>query len=324
MNIELINWLLTSDEPWTRYRTQLDLLNKPQDDDDVQTTYQEMLEHTRVRQLIDQSLTWPGYALRRHNDAKHPLYALSTLADFGLRVSSPGIKGILDKVMGNISDQGAVQILINIPRAFGGTDEDQWAWVLCDYPTLLYALLQMGLAEDQRVQKSVAFLASMVAENGWRCTAAPELGKFKGPGRKNDPCPIANVYALKALSLVPEMLDSPTTRAGTEALLSHWELRKVKKYFLFGIGSDFHKIKYPYIWYDILHVIEVLSRFPFIHRDPRFIEMLQHLREQGDAMGHYTAGSMYQAWKGWSFADKKNPSPWLTFLTMRIFKRCGI
>jgi hypothetical protein len=30
---------------------------------------------------------------------------------------------------------------------------------------------------------------------------------------------------------------------------------------------------------------------------------------------------MYQAWKGWSFADKKNPSPWLTFMILRIFKR---
>jgi len=32
----------------------------------------------------------------------------------------------------------------------------------------------------------------------------------------------------------------------------------------------------------------------------------------------YTAGSMYRAWKGWSFADKKHPSPWLTFLVLRV------
>jgi hypothetical protein len=30
---------------------------------------------------------------------------------------------------------------------------------------------------------------------------------------------------------------------------------------------------------------------------------------------------MYVAWKGWSFADKKTPSPWLTFLVRRIQKR---
>jgi hypothetical protein len=51
---------------------------------------------------------------------------------------------------------------------------------------------------------------------------------------------------------------------------------------------------------------------------------------QADAEGHYTAGSMYQAWKEWSFADKKRPfadkkrpSPWLTFLEQRIRQRAG-
>ena len=30
---------------------------------------------------------------------------------------------------------------------------------------------------------------------------------------------------------------------------------------------------------------------------------------------------MYRAWKDWSFADKKHPSPWLTFLALRVLKR---
>ena len=47
-------------------------------------------------------------------------------------------------------------------------------------------------------------------------------------------------------------------------LLSHWKQRKEKKYYLFGMGSDFRKLKYPYVWYDILHVCEVLSRLPFV------------------------------------------------------------
>jgi hypothetical protein len=70
-----------------------------------------------------------------------------------------------------------------------------------------------------------------------------------------------------------------------------------------------------------LHVTDVLSRFPFVHADPRFQEMAHTLTAQADAEGHYTAGSMYQAWKAWSFADKKKPSPWLTFLVLRIKRR---
>jgi hypothetical protein len=49
--------------------------------------------------------------------------------------------------------------------------------------------------------------------------------------------------------------------------------------------------------------------------------MLEVVIAQTDANGRFTAGSMYQSWKGWSFADKKHPSPWLTFLVLRIQKR---
>jgi len=161
----------------------------------------------------------------------------------------------------------------------------------------------------------------LVQENGWRCTAAPELGKFKGPGRRADPCPIANVYALKALSFLPEFLDHPVTHLGAESLLNHWQHRAESKPYLFGIGTDFHKLKYPFIWYDILHVVEVLSHYEFVHTDPRFIEMVEALLIQADPQGRFRARSMYQPWKGWSFADKKMPSPWLTFLVYRILRR---
>ena len=164
-------------------------------------------------------------------------------------------------------------------------------------------------------------LVSLVDENGWRCVAAPELGKFRGPGRKADPCPIANVYALKALSQSPELLDCPATRAGAEMLLRHWENQFQRKIYMFGIGTDFRKLKYPFVWYDILHVVDVLSRLPFVHSDPRFREMVETITAQADDQGRYTAKSMYRAWKDWSFADKKRPSPWLTLLVLRVLKR---
>jgi len=322
----LLQWLLQSEEPWTRYRTLVDLLDRPAGDPEVQAARAEMLAHPQVQALVAEAAAWPGVALTRHNDAKHPLYRLSTLADFGLRADDPGMSAAVQAVLAHQSPEGAFQTLLCIPRAFGGTDEDTWAWVLCDAPTLLYALLAFGLGNDARVQRAVEHLDGLVQDNGWRCTAAPELGKFRGPGRRSDPCPIANVLALKALSLVPDAdgyvrLDSPTTRTGVAMLLDHWEQRGERKFYLFGIGTDFRKLKYPCVWYDVLHVADVLSRFPFARADPRLREMVDTIAAQAGDQGRYTAGSMYVAWKGWSFADKKHPSPWLTFLVLRIQKR---
>ena len=91
MYSQTVDWLLASDEPWTRYRTHLDLLEEPVNHPAVINARTEMVNHPKVMSLIDEANKWPGYALKRHNDAKHPLYKLGTLADFGLNVDDPGI-----------------------------------------------------------------------------------------------------------------------------------------------------------------------------------------------------------------------------------------
>ena len=323
MTSGLIQWLLESDEPWTRYRTLVDLLGRSEDDAEVQAARAEMLAHPQIRALIGEAATWPGYALKRHNDAKHPLYALSTLADFGVRAGDRGVDAGIEAVLAHQSDEGPFETLMFLYKRFAGLDGEHWVWMGCDAPTLLYALLSFGLGDDERVQKAAAHLAGLADENGWRCRGAPELGKFKGPGRREDPCPIANVYSLKALSFVPDLVDSSATQAGAEMLLWHWGPECERRVYLFGVGTKFRRLKYPFVWYDVLHVADVLSRFPFVRADPRFREVVGAITVQADEEGRYTATSMYRAWKGWSFADKKVPSPWLTFLVLRVLRRAG-
>jgi hypothetical protein len=318
---QAIDWLLASDEPWTRYRTLQDLLQRPHDDAEVRAARDAMLGHPLVQALIADVASWPGYPLKRHNDAAHPLHKLTLLADFGVRADDPGMAPAVAAVLAHRSEEGAFQSLVNVPKAFGGSGEDQWSWMLCDAPVLLSALLTLGLGQDARVQASAEHLAGLVDENGYRCLVAPELGRFRGPGRKADPCPIANVVALKALAHLPGLADGPAARTATEMLLQHWSRDVDRKLYMFGTGDRFRKLKAPFVWYDILHVADVLSRFPFARDDPRFRTMVAAITDQADEQGRYTAGSMYRAWKGWSFADKKHPSPWVTYLVLRMQKR---
>jgi len=319
----VMDWLLSTGEPWTRYRTLVDLLGRPEDDAEVRAARKALLAHPRVKELLASVAGWPGGAFKRHNDAGYATYQLATLVDFGLRAGDRGMAAPLKAVMSHRSPEGAYQSLVNIPQAFGGSGEDAWVWLLCDTPVLLSILLASGKGESAQVRRAVDHVAGLVADNGWRCVGAPEVGKFHGPGRRGDPCPIANVFALKALAQVPDMLNSPAAHAGCAMLLGHWAERGKRKYYLFGVGSDFSKLKYPFVWYDILHVADVLSRFPCARRDPRFREMVSLLTAQADPEGRYWPGSMYMAWKGWEFADKKAPSPWITFLVERIVKRAG-
>jgi len=368
-NPQLLDWLLSSDEPWTRYRTLVDLLDLPEKDPDVAAARAAMLAHPQVQGLIATAATWPGGPIKRHNDAGHTLYKLCVLADMGVRANDPGMPQVVKGVMVHAANEGALLSLLNIAPAFGGTGENTWAWIMCDAPSLLYALLLFheGVESTPALSRSARLteppyegdiprdttlailppalsnaakhVSSLAFENGWHCTGAPEIGKFRGPGKRADPCPIANVLALKALARVPALHRAAGIDSGAEMLLAHWESSQVArgahggsgsetsltttKPYLFGCGSDYRKLKYPFVWYDILHVLEALSPYPFVHSDPRFQDMLTAATSQADGDGRYTAGAMYMPWKGWSFADKKQRSPWLTFLVLRIQRRTG-
>jgi hypothetical protein len=90
---------------------------------------------------------------------------------------------------------------------------------------------------------------------------------------------------------------------------------------MFYMGTDFRKAKAPLIWYDIVHVLDVLSQFDWLREDGRLNEMVGVLKSKADANGKYTPESEWTAWRGWDFAQKKQPSAWLTFLALRILKR---
>ncbi|MBC8507806.1 MAG: hypothetical protein ISR58_11500 [Anaerolineales bacterium] len=320
MTTEQTQWLLDSPEPWTRYRTLIDLLDRPIDDSEVQETRQDLLGHPLVQELIAKTADWPGYALKRHNDARHPVYAFTTLADFGVQAADPGMAPGTEAVLVHQSPEGMFETYAFLYKRFAGIDGEHWTWMACDAP-ILYALTAMGLSENGDVQAALNYILGTVQTNGWRCRASANLGSFKGPGRREAPCPIVNVMNLRIIANYSRLIDSEAAHLGAEMLLRHWSQRGQIKHFMFGIGTDFRKLKYPFVWYDILHTVDVLSNFPIVCDDPRFLEMVETITEQADEQGRYTANSMYMAWKGWSFADKKEPSPWLTFLVNRILKR---
>lgn len=315
-----MEWL-TKSEPWVAYRTRLDLLGEPENSPSVEHDRAGMVSDPRVQALLAELAGWPVQILNSHKSAGHPLHKLVFLADLGMKSSDPGMAEIIQKVMEHQADTGPFQVLMNISPHYGGTGEDVWAWAPCDAPLLLYALVQFGLAEDERVWKGVDYMVSLCYDNGWRCTTSPELGRFRGPGRKEDPCPFANLIMLKLLASFPDYLDSPAAQTGVETLLRCWTERHDQHPYMFYMGTDFCKLKAPLVWYDILNVTDTLTRFPWAKSDSRLQEMTQILRSKADPEGKFTPESVWTAWKDWNFGQKKQPSPGLTFLAERIFAR---
>jgi hypothetical protein len=263
MNAKTIEWLLQG-EPWVVYRARIDLLEQPETDPGVIAARTAMLADPRIKALLAELTDWPGPVLNSHRSASQPFHKLSFIADLGLNINDPPVKKIAQKVMKHQSTQGPFQLPMTTPVHFGGTGKDEWAWALCDAPILVSSLIQMGMRDDPRVQSAIQYLESLVRENGWPCAVSPELGSFRGPGRKDDPCPYATLAMLKVLAQVPELRESKSAKTGVESLLFLWQKSKDQHPYMFFMGTDFRKLKAPLFWYDILHVLDALSCFDWV------------------------------------------------------------
>jgi hypothetical protein len=317
VNQDTLPWLLKG-PPWIVYRTRIDLMGEPDDAPEVMTARQLMVSHPKIVSLIRELQDWPGYPLKRHNDANHPIHKLAFLADLGLDQHDPGLNTVIRRILANQAPEGPLQVVMNINPRYGGKGEDQLVWMLCDAPVVLYSLVKFGLEGHPQVQGAIEYLTGLIRENGWPCAVMSDIGKFRGPGRKGDPCPYANLVMLKLMALIPDYRASPASQIGTKILLDLWSQRKHQRPYLFAMGTHFSYLKAPLIWYDILHVLDVLSQFPWILEDIRFCEMMNILDSKTDESGRFTAESAWMAWKDWEFGQKKEPSYWLTLISQRI------
>lgn len=320
MDENTLRWVMEG-PGWLRYRALLDLADCSEGDHEVRLARGEMLADKLVQELVLGLQPWPVRILNSHKSAGHPLHQLVFLADLGLRETDPGMKPIIDRILSHQDPVGPFQVLSNVPVHYGGTGQDSWGWALCDAPLLLYALVKFGMGEEAGVQASVKHLVSLARENGWPCAGSKEMGRWRGPGRKEDPCPYATLIMLQLLGQLPEWKETEQSRSGIETLLRLWEDSERLHPYMFYMGNDFRKLKAPLVWYDLLHVVDVLSQYAWVKEDGRFQGMLDLLKGRLDAEGKATGESVWLNWKEWEFGQKKEPSRWITLVAQRALMK---
>ncbi|MDE3090930.1 MAG: hypothetical protein KGJ80_16270, partial [Chloroflexota bacterium] len=304
---DLTDWLLEG-PAWVQYRTRVDLLEQKEDHPDVRAARQAMLADPQIKATIRAAGELSTTVITSHKSAGHPLHQLVFLADIGLRADDPGMDQIIARILKHQSSEGPFQVLMNIPAHFGGTGKDQWAWALCDAPLIVYALTKFDLGDDPRVQAALAHLTGLARDNGFPCAVSKELCKFRGPGRKHDPCPYANLVMLKALAQEAKRRNSRASHTGAETLLTLWTQSKTQHPYMFFMGTDFRKLKAPLVWYDILNALDVLTQFPWLRQDKRLRQMAESVQAKADAQDRFTPESIWQAWQDWEFGQRKIPS----------------
>jgi len=316
-----ISFILANGDPWLKYATRQNLLDESKDS--LTDLRLQALSDPRIEGYLSDIADYHSILVRNHKDPDLPIHKLLFLLDIGLDTDVPEIQTAVERIMENKDGNGVYQSLTNIPKHFGGSGEDTFGWCLCDAPLLLYALLRAGLDYETHIKQGVEYLVAFHKECGFPCTVSPEFGKFRGPGRKDDPCPFASLIMLKLLSAIPEYRESEVAISTAMSLLALWESSLERHPYMFYMGTDFRKLKAPALWYDIVSAVDVLSHFDSVKSDTRFVEMVALIRSKQDSDGLYTPEAVFQKFKGWDFGQKKTPSPYLTYLCYRILERAA-
>lgn len=311
--------LLNISDDWLKYAIRLNLCHEPKDS--LVELKNSTLADSRIKGYLTDIKDFHGTLVTNHKNPNLPIHKLLFLLDLGFGIEIPEIKIATSEILKHKDEHGVYQSITNIPKHFGGLGEDTFSWCLCDAPLLLLALLKAGIDYHKHIKPGVDYLVSLCRDNGFPCAVSPELGKFRGPGRKDDCCPYATLIMTNLLSYIPEYRNSKVAVSSVEALLCLWENSLSEHPYMFFMGTDFRKLKAPSIWYDVVSVAGFLSKYEFVKKDKRFLEMISHIKSKQDHEGFYTPESVYQKLKDWDFSQKKVPSPYLTYFCYKIFER---
>lgn len=317
-----ISWLLNQN-PWTRYRTLLDLLDKDPNDAEVLQAKNEMLNHELINELALETQTWLPEISTRNNDPKLSYFKLRMLADFGLKHTDLNLPKTIDLAREHVIDD-MFAIRGQIPERPKKGEKyikpdpkaDIWHISPCNSPVITKALFTLGLNNEQ-VNLSINKLKnSWTNEIGWFCHFFFVESQFK---KLQIGCPIAGLMALDIFSDIPELKESEYAKHAFAPIKFHKEFGKTLYYF--GRSKKFWTLKYPFVWYNALYIADVLTRFEFLKKESLVIELVEWIKNQKDENGKYKPTSVFMNYKGWDFANKREPSAWITFLCYRVLKQ---
>ncbi len=305
----LVDWLLGRPEPWVVFNTRTQLLGEAWEQPSVQEVYGALVNHPQVGQLLEGMSAWPQpEPMKKAYDPKDALWKVQTLADFGLRRETPAIAALAGRILRAQAEEGGF-----LQGGFDHTHSWDKRPYACLTHVLTYSVTAFGYLDAAETQAAYAYLQrTQRLDGGWH----PNRELLPGQARQAEAsCPFGTLNTLRAVAVHPTLCRSEVARRGVEYLLTLWTRRgEPYRPVGFGIGTDFHKVQYPFVQYQLLKTVDTLRRFPFARSDPRLQEMTHVLLNKRGEDGFWKAEGVNKPWAAFDFGQKKEPSAWITLL----------
>lgn len=315
-------WLLSSDEASARWITLTGLDGLPDDDVEVIAARRAATDSEVVASLLARLTSWDDpVGAPSHASPAYLPNLLHLLADLGVAAGDHGaVDSALDALEHHQLEDGRFASFGRAP----GTPDPVWHSLPCDTHSITEVLVRYGRGDRPAVRRGLhritADLQLTPQGPAWTCRPDPVV-RWRGPGRKGDICPQVTLEALRLLARLP-VADRPEgTEAAAATMLEVWRRRGDELPYAFGHGVRFKTVKWPPLWYGISWVLDTLGRFPNLWRSGTVTDR-RSLAELVACLVAYNVApdgtviprSVYRGFTGFSFGQKRRPSPIATAL----------
>lgn len=311
LNKSPVDWLLKSD-PWTRYRTLVDLLGESVTNSSVKEARSDIGANPYVNSLIEDAYNWFTSKAKRHDDSTLSHYKLRVLTDFGLDITNSKVYEIVEKVKEH-TDSELFAIRQELPKK---QSSGEWNALPCDSPIISSTLYRLGDRSKELLRSIDLLKSKWSSDSGWFCHLFFVESQYKKLGVG---CPMAGLQMLELLSILPDKSEDIYINRVFEPIKYHKDCGRSLYYF--GRSKKFWSFKYPFVWYNSLYMGDVITRFNVLKNSEVTKEIISWILESQDDRGQFRPTSMFRAYKGWEFSNKKQESSWITYLCCRILKQ---
>lgn len=298
-----IKWLLEPDNPSIRFRTLVDLLDKPLDDSEVQRCKKEILEYQPVTTILN--LMHPeGYWLQMNPRTKEILgkgveygafatthYCLSYLAELGLDKSHSLVKK-------------AAERYLNLQK----NDGDFWNHFSCLLGFNIRTFVMLGYKDDNRIKKSInLLLETKRPDGGYLCDM--HEGKYKTKPVKS--CVRGSVKVLLAFSYLPNLWKQKRCQHLINYFLKRNGIFKNNNLNEF-VNKDIQRFSFPITWrVNLFEILYSLAKMGYGNEE-RLESAWKLLESRQSIDGKYIL-DWTPTQSPWKIGKRNETNKWVTF-----------
>jgi hypothetical protein len=318
-----IEWLLEKENPSVRYFALKQLLDRTEDDSEVQDAKDSMM-HTGLIPDILQRQQDPEYVKNhsRFYTAKYKglVWSLIVLAELGSEAAAP-IKNQCEYLLDASQARDGGFSMNNAVKSGGGRIREV---IPCLTGNMVWCLIRFGYLDDPRLQNGINWLTRYMRFND-----GIEVDPQEPPYDLHEicwgahTCHMAVVKAMKGFSAIPQESRSPavndTVHKAVEFMLNHHVYKKSHN--LNRVSKPgWKKFGFPLMYQtDVLEVLDILSDLRV--KDYRLHDALDLVVSKQDSQGRWHLENTYNSDRLLiPMGRKDEPSKWLTLRAMRVLK----